>query len=490
MDQFNKDIEEFSNWLSDDADVKVSPKISIVDLRSSNEGRAVIANEQIAKDEILFEIPFKLLINIETSQINKDHPDIHNELNRLGQWNGLIVCLLYEWEWLHEKSKWWPYMKVLPTSGTLNGLMYWNEDQLKKLEPSLVLERIGKEGAKQMYETIMKFIRDNGLDKELGETSWESFLRVASTIMSYSFDVEKIDPNGSQEKDSQSADDEDEPETISLKSMVPFADTLNADTHKCNAHLEYDKDSLKMRAINTIDKGGQVYNIYGEHPNSEILRRYGYVEMEGSAFDFGEVLLQNIKDSLKSIYSMDEEFMDWILTELKNDQMIETFFEDEEIVLDSYDCYISGEILTELVLFLQIITTFCSIPDVKDQNEVDRLATLNRVTKKCVQLVEGGTATQGCSEVWKLAVENRLKEYPEDCLNTAVTFDDNDSIDKIRESMAKIVLRSECQALDKCMSSISQQYKIINDEKLLNNILKRKSNPNDNRSPNSKRQKR
>lgn len=480
MDQFNKDTDEFSNWLLNSANVKVSSKITIVDLRNSNEGRAVVTNEQIAKDEILFEIPFESLINIETSQINKDYPDIQDKLNKLGQWNGLIVCLLYEWEWLHEKSKWWPYMKVLPTSGTLNGLMYWNDDQLKKLEPSLVLERIGKEGAKQMYETIMKFVRDNGLDKSLGNTSWENFLRVASTIMSYSFDVEKPEGEGH---------DDDELETVSLKSMVPFADTLNADTHKCNAHLEYDRDSLKMRAIKSIAKDEQVYNIYGEHPNSEILRRYGYVEMEGSAFDFGEVILRNIKNSLQSKYTVDEEYLDWALTELKNDEMIETFFEDEEIVLDSYDCYISGEILTELVLFLQIITTLSSIPNVKDQNEVDRLVTLKRVTKKCVQLVESGVVTQGCSDVWKLSVKNRLKEYPEDCINITMSFDDNDSTDKIRESMAKIVLRSECRALDKCMESISQQYKIINDEKLLNNILKRKSNPDSDESSKTKKQK-
>ena len=153
MDEFNQDTENFITWLTKSADVKISPKIEVLDLRHLHEGRAVVAKEDISKEEVLFEIPYKSLINIQTSQIIKDFPFIHHKLQELGQWNGLIVCLLYEWEVLGETSKWWPYLKVLPTSTSLSGLMYWTDEQLKSLKPSLVLERIGKEGARQMYDT-------------------------------------------------------------------------------------------------------------------------------------------------------------------------------------------------------------------------------------------------------------------------------------------------------------------------------------------------
>ena len=482
MDQFNRDTEEFVRWLSDVAHLKQSPKITVKDLRSSNEGRAVVATEDIENDETLFEIPFDALINIETSQINKDYPGIQEKLAELGQWNGLVICLLYEWEYLGEKSKWWPYMKVLPTSTTLNGLMYWDEEQLNDLKPSLVLERIGKEGARRMYESVQTFVTDNDMNDSLGNISWDDFLKVASTIMSYSFDVEKSDETNDE-------DDESE-QPISLKSMVPFADTLNADTHKCNAHLEYDKDSLKMCAIQPIKNGEQVYNIYGEHPNSEILRRYGYVELEGSAFDFGEVPMANIKHSMKTKFGVDDKFIDWILDTLKDDEMIEKFFEDEEIVLDSYDCYISGEILTELVLFLQIISTFCLIPGITDEDESTKKSLLGRVAKKCIQLVENGMVTESCSDVWQLAIRNRLNEYPAHCIDYKPDFADNDDINKIRQGMAKVVLKSECQALTVCLDSINKQYKVIDDQKLLNNIIKRKSEDgNDNQKSNKRQRK-
>jgi len=32
-----------------------------------------------------------------------------------------------------------------------------------------------------------------------------------------------------------------------------------------------------MRAIKSIDKGSQIYNTYGNLPNHDLLRRYGYI---------------------------------------------------------------------------------------------------------------------------------------------------------------------------------------------------------------------
>lgn len=481
MDEFNQDTENFITWLTKSADVKISPKIEVLDLRHLHEGRAVVAKEDISKEEVLFEIPYKSLINIQTSQIIKDFPFIHHKLQELGQWNGLIVCLLYEWEVLGETSKWWPYLKVLPTSTSLSGLMYWTDEQLKSLKPSLVLERIGKEGARQMYDTIVRFFNENGMGELIKNVKWENFLRVASTIMSYSFDVE----NPTIAAD----DDDDDDEGESLKSMVPFADTLNADTHKCNAHLEYDTNGLKMCAIVPILKGGQVYNIYGEHPNSEILRRYGYVEQDGSAYDFGEVLLTNIKKAVEDKLGVTELFLDSVLDILRDDDIIETYFEDEEIVLDSYDCYISGEILTELVLFLQIVTAVCSVPDIQNLNEDKRNISVKQVIKRCLKLVETQKVTHSCCEIWKSAVNNRLAEYPSDILNTKIQIDDNSPADVIRSSMAQVVLKSECKSLTKCLNSIDEQYDIIDDKILLDVILKRQAPTDTSSERGNKRQK-
>lgn len=485
MDEFNKDTENFITWLEKSADVKISQKIEILDLRHLHEGRAVVTKEDVAKEEVLFEIPYKSLINIQTSQIVSDFPAIKDKLQELGQWNGLIVCLLYEWEVLGTKSKWWPYLKVLPTAASLSGLMYWTDEQLEELRPSLVLERIGKEGARQMFDTIVRFFNENGMQEQIKNVKWDNFLRVASTIMSYSFDVEN--PNSAANDNEDESDEEGA--TESLKSMVPFADTLNADTHKCNAHLEYDTDGLKMCAIMPIPKGGQVYNIYGEHPNSEILRRYGYVEQDGSAYDFGEVLLQNIKKAVEDKFGVNESFLDWLLDVLRDDDIIERYFEDEEIVLDSYDCYISGEILTELVLFLQIVTAVCAIPGIQEMSEEDKMTKLKSIIKRCLKLVEQQKVTRNCGDVWKAAVKNRLAEYPSGILTDKIQIDDNSPTDTIRKLMAKIVLKSECQSLTKCLDSIDDQYEMVEDQRLLDSVLKRPATSNGSGKSSHKRQK-
>lgn len=472
-DQFQQDTQNFVTWLTDVGHLNLSPKIEILDLRSSHEGRAVVAKENILKDEVLFEIPHSSLININTSQIVEDFPHIENKLGQLGQWNGLIICLLYEWKILKEKSKWWPYLKVLPNSSTLNGLMYWSDEDLKSLKPSLVLERIGKEGSKQMYGTILKFLEENKIEATFKSTTWDDFLQVASTIMSYSFDVGNAE---SSEDTNENDDDEDEEddEMASIKSMVPFADTLNADTHKCNANLMYDKGTLKMCAIKPLKKGDQVYNFYGEHPNSEILRRYGYVEVDGSAYDFGEVLISNIREAFRDNMSVDDNFIDWTFDTLQNDEAIQELLDGDDIVLDSYDCYISGEILTEVVVLLQILSIFFQIPNINDFYETGGERELRRVTKKCIQLVESERVTDKCTDIWKSAVQKRLSEYPKNISERIVKINDNKSTHELRKLMACIVLKSECRSLSKCESSINDQYKIIEDKKLLNNILKRK----------------
>ncbi|GME97992.1 unnamed protein product [[Candida] boidinii] len=78
-----------------------------------------------------------------------------------------------------------------------------------------------------------------------------------------------------QNNDEEEEDEEEEQTGVRfdpyLKSMVPLADTLNSNTTLFNATLGYENKSLVMKATKKILKGEQIYNIYGEQPNSEIL---------------------------------------------------------------------------------------------------------------------------------------------------------------------------------------------------------------------------
>jgi len=55
-----------------------------------------------------------------------------------------------------------------------------------------------------------------------------------------------------------------------------------------------------MRSIRPIPTGQQIYNTYGNLPNSDLLRRYGYV-IPGSRDDIVEIPSEMIVESVSSL---------------------------------------------------------------------------------------------------------------------------------------------------------------------------------------------
>jgi N-lysine methyltransferase SETD6 len=55
-----------------------------------------------------------------------------------------------------------------------------------------------------------------------------------------------------------------------------------------------------LRSIRAIPKGQQIYNTYGNLPNSDLLRRYGYV-IAGSKDDIVEIPSEMIIETISSL---------------------------------------------------------------------------------------------------------------------------------------------------------------------------------------------
>lgn len=63
------------------------------------------------------------------------------------------------------------------------------------------------------------------------------------------------------------------------------------------AHVNHGEDDLSVVALRPIKAGEEILNYYGPHPNSELLRRYGYVTPKHSRYDVVEIpwdLVQSI----------------------------------------------------------------------------------------------------------------------------------------------------------------------------------------------------
>lgn len=332
---FSKQSQLFVEWLKARG-FEISPKISIHDYRAQQQGRGVIALEDIAKDEVLFHIPRSAVMAVDTIDEQKE-PRVAKffteteEVQELDKWQKHILYMMVcgppsksssskAGSVLGFQAEFKPYFDILPK--TFSTLMFWDSAEANELlQGSTVLQRIGKDDSEETYHTALKPIFEKYADFfENVDTSLEAFHRMGSLTMSYSFDVDKK-VNGTEdaeetnpEEDAEEEDgsesehemeevevevEEEDEEDQTIKAMVPLADILNAHTRLCNANLFNEPTYLEMRAVQDIPKGAQVYNTYGDIPNSDLLRRYGYVETGGNVFDLTEISIQHIIKCLR-----------------------------------------------------------------------------------------------------------------------------------------------------------------------------------------------
>ncbi|OZJ06872.1 hypothetical protein BZG36_00020 [Bifiguratus adelaidae] len=247
---FDKENEAFLSWLKGEG-ATISDKIAIHDYTSEGAGRGVIAKADISENEELFSLPRSVLLAVQTSTL-KDQPALKEVLDELNGWNPLILSMMYESG--KSDSRWKPYFDILPKS--LDTPMFWDQNDLKHLKATGVIGKykIGKEDADANFKgALLPIIKAK-----------------AKPV--------PIDDSARHDMDDEDSDDEEPPNVIS---MVPLADTLNHKTGHNNARLFYDSSiHLVMRAIHPIPVGNQIFNTYSDLCNADLLRKYGFVDVD------------------------------------------------------------------------------------------------------------------------------------------------------------------------------------------------------------------
>ncbi|KAI8258292.1 Ribosomal lysine N-methyltransferase 4 [Colletotrichum sp. SAR 10_98] len=325
-DEFQTKSQGFLAWFKSLPGATFHNDIEIVDLRGQNAGRGIIATKDIPAETTLFTIPRRSIINVETSELPKkipqvftgndgDDEDMENE--PLDSWGSLILVMIYEFL-QGAASPWKPYFEVLPEK--FDTLMFWESSDLEHLKGSAVLSKIGKEEADEMFRSrILSVIAANPSifypegSSPLGEAELLQLAhRMGSIIMAYAFDLDN-EEEPEQEEDDEWIEDRD---GKTMLGMVPMADILNADA-EFNAHVNHGDDELTVTALRPIPAGEEILNYYGPHPNSELLRRYGYVTPKHSRYDVVEIpwdLVQvSVSEHLKigdDVWKQVEEYLD------------------------------------------------------------------------------------------------------------------------------------------------------------------------------------
>lgn len=546
-DTFDQDTTAFLEWLKARG-VVISPKIAIHDYRSAHQGRGIIAVEEIKEDEALFTIPRSAVMSID-ADTQKSFAKLVPEIDELDGWMGLILYMIYHSG--NPNSEFAPYFNVLPKE--FSTLMFWSQQEsVNLLKGSTLVNKIGKEEAERSFHERLGPIFAAHPDVFEGiDTSVDAFHRMGSLVMSYSFDVNKYTPDNdtamheddsegadhdtshmsidapdgseqphehheSEQSDSEGdeshevievagdidlSDDEDE-EDFPVKAMVPLADTLNAHSKLCNAHLCQESGVLVMRATEDIPKGAQVYNTYGDFPNGDLLRRYGYVEAGGTDSDILEITISDIVSAveLAAAQSLKAPPKDGVVMEYVN-QLAEWEHDILEIVDDSYEIQLTGTPGTEILVLISFLTL--AVFRNKDYKALKRTIkapsateeTTHKILKHLIKSLAKQAATgvlfKEAIPIWQNIYNARIEQYPTE----AVTTTTSDPVEPVSSSdrvvvlshsdMATEVLAGEIRILKRCIEwinsaptvsvdSLELQQK-VSSKKALDNKARRRS---------------
>ncbi|ODN80552.1 hypothetical protein, variant 1 [Cryptococcus amylolentus CBS 6039] len=278
------DRDQFLSWFKGAGGWYNETAVDLIPYPGMNYGATAL--EDIKEDAPLFHIPDSLILSPYTSTL-KEHLS-SEEWEQLGHgWSQLILVMM--WESIRgDESRWSGYLGNMPRQ--FETPMFWSEEERKYLAGTDIQDRIGREDAEQEYTNVLlPVISAHPELFPVGSphTSIDAFHLQGSRILSRSFTVplSRFDNTPKAAEQPEDSDDEEE-EDQGVVVMMPFADMLNAAYEKDNAHLFVDeeaseefKSGVMMRSTKKITKSQQIFNTYDAPPNSELLRKYGHVDV-------------------------------------------------------------------------------------------------------------------------------------------------------------------------------------------------------------------
>ncbi|KAI0081972.1 SET domain-containing protein [Panus rudis PR-1116 ss-1] len=442
-------IEQFLLWFKDQGGVLDGSAMRIADI--PGHGRGALAVRSLSEGHTLFEIPRNLTLSTRTSSLPEKFGQNAWKIFGLHTgWVGLILCMMWE-EAQGSSSKWAGYLSAHILPSQFGTPMFWSASEIDELKGTAVVDKIGKDDAeKDYYDKLIPAVQsrpDLFLPQHMNTYyTLERYHIMGSRILSRSFHVEKWskesddveedefvteaessnqmdvdedtgDGNASNavlEVPDEELEDEEDVEDPADVAMVPMADMLNARFESENAKLFYEEKVLKMITTKPVQAGEQIWNTYGDPPNSDLLRRYGHVDVvplhpplsgEGNPADIVEIRADVVVAAASKSSNNDaQERVDWWL-DLADD---DTF----------------------------VVGTDCDIP--KDMYSLVHLLQLPRTEWLKLQAKEKLPKGKLTPEILPIVIEvfeRRLAEYPDSIEDDERLLQDPDISDNKRNAI-------------------------------------------------------
>lgn len=308
-------MDDFVTWFHHNGGVLDTSMMAITDFPGS--GRGAVALQDIPENHTIFTLPRSLTLSTQTSSLPSAFGFEEWRKHKLHKgWAGLILCMMWE-EAQGNQGKWITYLASLPTQ--FDTPIFWSDEELQELQGTAVVDKIGRDEAERDYhEKLTPAIKTRPdlfpsdqidtwytlhqyhitgsriLSRSFNVERWEGGIEQdaehvteedsnedtqANTSIGSAMDVDESADGGQAVNEESSDSDDEEIEDTSDIAMVPMADILNARYDSVNAKLFYEKHHLQMVTTKPIEAGEQIFNTYGDLPNSDLLRRYGHVDL-------------------------------------------------------------------------------------------------------------------------------------------------------------------------------------------------------------------
>ncbi|KAJ6264831.1 hypothetical protein Dda_0984 [Drechslerella dactyloides] len=325
-----------SDWLSRNS-AQIHPSVLVS--KSDPGTHTISSTEPIPASTTLLSIPISATLCITNGALLQRAPALADR----SQWPAMILTVMYENSL--PDSKWRTYLDNLPRE--FDTLMYWTDDELKELEGSAVLGKVGKQEAIIFYQTEIMVFAEARKDVFEGiDMSLETFHMVGSWVMAFATDLDKPSDGRDTHADAmdEDDDDEDDEEFDSLntyKALVPFANFVPGDCELANCEFSPSESSVSLIATANILANASLYIDPGPFPRSDLLRRLGAFQQSSADHDVVEI------DSTLIISVAGR-----AVPEMIRDARIERLVE-EDLLEDSYDIEADGAIPSEMLVVIQ-----------------------------------------------------------------------------------------------------------------------------------------
>jgi hypothetical protein len=270
-----KPLDTFRAWLLEN-DVKGLDKLDVAEFESS--GRGLKATGEIKADQVVLEVPRKLLLTLSDSV--RSHPELVKVFSDVTVWTVvsqlpdviLAIRLLFE---KHSalNSPWMPWINVLPKK--YNSTLFWPNRELALLEGSNLYQmtKLHKQQLEAEYSTVFKqtLAKRFPLIFKPSQYSLDEFFWAMATI--YSRATDGVVDGGEQ------------------RYLVPMMDMANHSFEAVTKHgFDAKSNSFRITSTGDIAADSQMYINYGPLGNAKLLHVYGFT-VPNNPYDYVQLFL-------------------------------------------------------------------------------------------------------------------------------------------------------------------------------------------------------